>query len=153
MGEGKRFYAHTPGERGAWHDLVSHPERTAEAAEKNAAKFRAGELGRLAGLWHDVGKFNLEFQEYLGRCYEAKLVGGEAPRGGSVPHAVYGAMLASEKNAAEAVEWLVPVVYGHHAGLLDHDTYGMSPWEYMEISIPGYVRTEYWESLLTGQRL
>jgi hypothetical protein len=32
-------------------------------------------------------------------------------------------------------------------------TYGMSFWEYMEISVPGYIRTEYWESVQTGQGL
>lgn len=105
------FYAHTPGEIGEWHMLVPHLERTAEAAAENAAKFGAGELGRLAGLWHDLGKFNMEFQGYLRRCHEATLDGGAAPRKG-VPHAIYGAALARE-----TVSLLAPVLYGHHAGL------------------------------------
>lgn len=106
-----RFYAHTPVNSEHWHDLVTHLERTAEAAAENAAKFGAGELGRLAGLWHDLGKFNPEFQKYLRRCHEATLDGGPAPRKG-VPHAIYGAALARE-----SVGMLAPVLYGHHAGL------------------------------------
>lgn len=37
---------------------------------------------------------------------------GKAPARGTAPHAVYGAMLA-----AESVQPLAPVIYGHHAGL------------------------------------
>lgn len=119
----QEFYAHTPVDGGPWHDLVSHLERTADLAGNNAAKFGAEGLAQLAGLWHDIGKFNPEFQRYLNNCHEADLTGKDAPRGGSVPHAVYGAMLASEKNVTAAIEWLVPVIYGHHAGLPDHDRY------------------------------
>lgn len=111
--ERERFYAHTPAvEDGPWHDLIEHLNRTAERARQNGAKFGAGELARLAGRWHDVGKFNSEFQRYLARCHEAELAGEEAPRGGSVPHAVYGAILARESLSV-----LAPVIYGHHMGL------------------------------------
>jgi CRISPR-associated endonuclease/helicase Cas3 len=61
MQKGKRFYAHTPGGSDDWHDLVSHLKRTAELAQENAAKFGAGDVARLAGLWHDIGKFNPAF--------------------------------------------------------------------------------------------
>src|SRR5215212_11157454 len=93
MGEGKRFYAHTPGERGVWHDLVLHLERTAALAQANATKFGAGQLANLAGIWHDIGKFNPDFQEYLRRCERAVREEAPAPAK-SVPHAVYGAVLA-----------------------------------------------------------
>ncbi len=119
------YYAHTPGEAGVWHDLVRHLKRTAVRARRNGAKFGAGELACLAGLWHDIGKFNPEFQDYLRRCEKAKREGASAPAKGT-PHAIYGAMLASEKNVTEAVEWLVPVIYGHHAGLPDHDRYSQA---------------------------
>src|SRR5215208_5741054 len=47
------FYAHTPASGRDWHDLVCHLEQTATRARENAAKFGAGEVGYLAGLWHD----------------------------------------------------------------------------------------------------
>lgn len=106
-----RFFAHTPVEDGDWHDLLSHLKETADLARDNGAKFGAGELARLAGLWHDIGKFNPEFQRYLRDCEKAKREGISAPAKG-VPHAVYGAMLAWE-----ALGLLAPVIYGHHVGL------------------------------------
>ncbi len=108
----ERFYAHTPASGGDWHDLVTHLERTALRAGEHASKFEAGQFAYLAGLWHDIGKFNPEFQEYLRRCYEASINGEEVPRGGSVPHAVYGAVLARE-----SLQMLAPVIHGHHMGL------------------------------------
>lgn len=111
MGEGEHFYAHTPVDNGPWHDLVLHLEQTAAGAERNASKFGAGELARLAGLWHDIGKFNPEFQKYLERCYSATQTSVDTPAK-SVPHAVYGAMLA-----ADSLQLLAATIYGHHAGL------------------------------------
>ncbi len=106
-----QFYAHTPVENGPWHDLVSHLERTSALAQENASKFGADELGRLAGLWHDLGKFNPAFQEYLKGCHEADLAGEVPPKSGT-PHAVYGAMLAFD-----SVQVLAAAIHGHHAGL------------------------------------
>lgn len=111
MEEGQQFYAHTPVDGGLWHDLVLHLERTAVNAERNASKFGAGELARLAGLWHDIGKFNPEFQKYLERCYSATQTSTDAPAK-SVPHAVYGAMLA-----ADSLQVLAAIIHGHHGGL------------------------------------
>lgn len=112
MGMGKQeFFAHTPVGDGPWHDLVSHLRQTAVKARTNATKFGAGELARLAGLWHDLGKFNPEFQRYLRDCDKAKREGASAPAKGT-PHAVYGAMLA-----ADSLQALASIIYGHHAGL------------------------------------
>ncbi|HET7478633.1 MAG TPA: CRISPR-associated helicase Cas3' [Rubrobacteraceae bacterium] len=106
-----RFFAHTPVEDGDWHDLLSHLKRTADLARGNGAKFGAGELARLAGLWHDIGKFNPEFQLYLRECEKAKRESTSAPAKGT-PHAIYGAVLAYDSLQA-----LAAIIYGHHAGL------------------------------------
>jgi CRISPR-associated endonuclease/helicase Cas3 len=111
MGNGNKYYAHTPGEAGVWHDLVGHLQRTAVRAQKNGAKFGAGELANLAALWHDIGKFNPDFQKYLGDCEKAKHE-ESIPPGRGTPHAIYGAMLASDSLQA-----LAAIIYGHHAGL------------------------------------
>lgn len=107
----ERFYAHTPVDDGPWHDLIEHLKQTAASAQKNAAKFGAGELARLAGLWHDLGKFNPKFQRYLRDCEAAKRAGKGAPAKG-VPHAPHGA-----RFAREAFPPLMQVIHGHHAGL------------------------------------
>ena len=111
MGNGNRFYAHTPVDEGDWHDLVTHLKQTSAIAENSAKKFGAGELARLAGLWHDLGKFNPDFQKYLRDCERAKHEESTPPAKGT-PHAIYGAMLAHESLQA-----LASIIYGHHAGL------------------------------------
>ena len=105
------FFAHTPVNGGPWHELIEHLKQTAEQAQEKAAKFGAGDLARLAGLWHDLGKFNPAFQEYLRRCEHAART-GEPPPPKGVPHAVYGAIFAWESASL-----LAPIIYGHHAGL------------------------------------
>ena len=106
------FWAHTPpegSERG--HSLKEHLSDVAELARQLAKKFGAGELGYYAGLWHDLGKYNPEFQEYLQRCHESSRSGTKQPSRGP-RHAIYGAILA-----AQVCRPLAPIIYGHHAGL------------------------------------
>lgn len=86
-------------------------ERTAKAAGDSGAKFGAGEVARLAGLWHDIGKFNPEFQDYLRHCERAATANEPAPPKG-VPHAAFGG-----RFARGAYPPLMQIIYGHHAGL------------------------------------
>lgn len=107
------FAAHTPpeGADGQWHQLKEHLTDVAQVAQRLAQKFGAGELGYYAGLWHDLGKYNLEFQGYLKLCHAASRIRETEPKG-RVPHAIYGAKLASEQFPP-----LAPLIFGHHAGL------------------------------------
>jgi CRISPR-associated endonuclease/helicase Cas3 len=105
------FSAHTPNDRQQWHSLNAHLNKVASRARLLAAKFRAGEIGYYAGLWHDLGKYNSEFQSYLSQCEAASRSGESAPRS-RVPHAIYGAKLAAEK-----FEPIAQLIYGHHGGL------------------------------------
>lgn len=106
------FAAHTP-PKGSdrWHSLREHLSNVANLARTYAAKFQAGELGYYAGLWHDLGKYNPKFQDYLKQCNAASATGTQqrirGPR-----HAVHGAILA-----AELCPPLAGIIYGHHAGL------------------------------------
>lgn len=54
-------------EAGQWHlhPLAGHLEGTARLSEAFAGSFGNGDWGRLAGLWHDLGKFSPEFQGYI----------------------------------------------------------------------------------------
>lgn len=79
--------------------------------------FGASEWGRLAGLWHDVGKYAGAFQEYI---REPKRNGVQGP-----DHSTAGALLAAEtislskrRGYAEGL-MLAYAIAGHHAGLPD----------------------------------
>ena len=105
------FAAHTPSTHrpGQWHDLKEHLTDVATVTQRLARKLSAGELGYYAGLWHDLGKYNPEFQKYLEQC-EAVRNSSQKPRGPR--HAIHGAILA-----AELCPPLAAIIYGHHAGL------------------------------------
>jgi CRISPR-associated endonuclease/helicase Cas3 len=107
------FAAHTP-KKGTddWHTLEDHNAGVLARAKKYATPFGGAEIVELAARWHDLGKFNPGFQNYLERCHVAALTGAPPPDKG-VPHAIYGAMLASDLGA----EFLCPLIAGHHAGL------------------------------------
>ena len=87
-----------------WHRLDRHLRTTAERAERFAAPFAKG-WGHLAGLWHDAGKYQKAFQDYL--------VATGDHTGPKVDHSSVGALIAWEKRAAA----LAFVVAGHHGGL------------------------------------
>jgi CRISPR-associated endonuclease/helicase Cas3 len=83
-----------------------HLSATAKLASRRAAKFGAGEIAYVAGLLHDLGKYNPDFQQYLLDAH----AGREAT---STAHAVFGALMAFERNAPS----LAFPIYGHHAGM------------------------------------
>lgn len=109
-------FAHTANSHDKWHDLREHLESVASLARQFAEPFEAGQWGYLAGLWHDLGKFSCEFQEYLLRqgsedCQLRELKG-------KVDHTSAGAKQAVEK--VEILGFLLAyAIAGHHAGLLD----------------------------------
>jgi len=52
---------------GTWgtHDLNEHLIRVAEKAASFANEFGSGDWVKTAGLLHDLGKYNPEWQEYI----------------------------------------------------------------------------------------
>lgn len=106
-------------EDGRTHSLREHLVKTAERAGTFAAVFGFGEWGRLAGLWHDLGKYSKSFQNKL-----AAAAGQEAHLEGKarVDHSTAGALYAVEQFVAQfkqAGRLLAYIVAGHHAGLPD----------------------------------
>ena len=91
------FYAHSANDEGQKHILDDHPRATAEIAGSFDSRLPA----YYAGLWHDIGKFNPEFQNYL----EGKTKSGP-------DHIGAGAKLSSEH-----LDLLGLLVQGHHGGL------------------------------------
>lgn len=93
-------------------DLQHHLLGTAELAGSFSSKFNNEEWGKLIGLWHDLGKYSDEFQEYI------KINSGfqEGNKLGKTDHTSAAAILAKELYPTL---W-PPISYciaGHHAGL------------------------------------
>jgi CRISPR-associated endonuclease/helicase Cas3 len=84
--------------------LETHLIETAELAGKFADAFSSREWGYIAGLWHDLGKYQLDFQRKL----NGEKVG--------VEHSGIGAAIASEmlKDGGIAIAFIIA---GHHGGL------------------------------------
>jgi len=87
-----------------WQLLEEHLNATAERAERFAESFAAG-CGRLAGLLHDAGKYQREFQDYIRKDAAAHV-------GDRVDHSTVGALMVREKAPLLAF-----VIAGHHGGL------------------------------------
>jgi CRISPR-associated endonuclease/helicase Cas3 len=116
------FYAHTlPGKPTAdWEPLRDHLEQVARRAGEFASTFSAEAWGRVAGLWHDLGKYSKEFQARLFRenGLEAHLEGPV----GRVNHSTAGAKHAIDSFTGEQGlrgRILAYCIAGHHAGLAD----------------------------------
>jgi CRISPR-associated endonuclease/helicase Cas3 len=107
-----RALAHLTGASGTDHDLVVHLRDVARRARELAAQTRTDramlmDLAHWAGWLHDLGKYRIEFQEYLR---------GERSRSIETQHAVFGAAAARKLGLPLAVTF---AINGHHAGLHD----------------------------------
>jgi CRISPR-associated endonuclease/helicase Cas3 len=70
-------YAHSLHGRSVaeWQTLEDHLNQTAVLAERFATDFAPG-YGRIAGLWHDIGKYQRAFQDYIGQNPDGHVRGG-----------------------------------------------------------------------------
>ncbi|ABB31304.1 metal dependent phosphohydrolase [Geobacter metallireducens RCH3] len=93
-------------EDGRVHGLEEHLCGTAYFAAAFAGEFGCAGWGRLAGIWHDLGKYSHEFQRYIL---------DDGPR---TDHSSAGALYAVQRlgKLGRVIAYLVA---GHHAGLLD----------------------------------
>lgn len=90
-----------------WQALEEHLASVGDMAEKFAGSFAPG-WGKLAGLWHDAGKYQTAFQSYLRSDPEAHVKK-------KVDHSTVGALIAKARRA----DPLAFVIAGHHGGLPD----------------------------------
>ncbi len=117
------------------HDLGDHLESVGELAATFAEPLGSADCARLAGRWHDIGKFQPAFQAYIRRGSgldpEAHVEGERVSR---VDHSTAGAIHAVEHLSGAGPRGraigrlLAYVIAGHHAGLPDwqQDTGGAS---------------------------
>lgn len=103
-------YAHSKNPQGERHDLVAHLKKVAYRAREFAMPWAGGEAAYTAGLWHDLGKFDPNWQQYLTRSESDPTVRRRGP-----PHSHVGALHADQTD----LHPLAFVIAGHHSGLPD----------------------------------
>lgn len=91
-----------------------HLEQVAFRAATFADAFGAADWARLAGLWHDLGKYSEKFQAYLDQANDPD-ADGESPTHGP-DHSTAGARHANER-LAKLGPLLGYLIAGHHSGL------------------------------------
>ena len=107
------YFAHSSNDasKGDWQPLAQHLSEVAELAALFAEPCGYERAARLAGLLHDLGKYNPHFQRRLE---------GDTTR---VEHSIAGAalILALAKNPRDKAiaELIAHAIAGHHAGLPD----------------------------------
>lgn len=106
---------------GKWreHALDQHLNKVSKRAGDAAEKFCSADWARIAGLWHDLGKYSVEFQEYIKKAsgyYDAEAHIEGAP--GRVDHSTAGAIHAINSFDKHG-RILAYLISGHHAGLPD----------------------------------
>lgn len=100
--------AHTKNAQGVRQDLVDHLTRVAGLAGNFAEPFQAHDLAYLAGMLHDIGKFNPVFQQYLldAEANPTSHRRGPDHKGAGAVHAL-----------ALKCQPLALLIAGHHGGL------------------------------------
>jgi CRISPR-associated endonuclease/helicase Cas3 len=118
-----RTAAHQPIAHGPGHDLIDHLRCVAEGAAA-AAPAQAQAWARLAGLWHDLGKFRPGFQRHIRLDDDAHIEGRVGGR--EKTHSAAGALHSLQMLQARDGEvgryagWLLAhLIAAHHAGLYD----------------------------------
>jgi CRISPR-associated endonuclease/helicase Cas3 len=99
------FIAHSANSKGEFHSLIDHLFKVSDKMISYSVSDDYSNIFRITGLLHDFGKYQPAFQKYL----------KEGGRKGSVPHAIWGAVLAGKYKQIEAAF----AIDGHHKGLPD----------------------------------
>jgi CRISPR-associated endonuclease/helicase Cas3 len=111
---------------GRAHRLDDHLTAVAQLAADFAAVFNADDWARIAGLWHDLGKYREGFQRYIGQTRDPDSHIEGKVGGRDKTHSAAGALHAMQAFASRfgssgetAARLLAYVIAGHHAGLAD----------------------------------
>jgi len=115
-----RFYAHSieNSDESDWQTIEKHIRGVARLAGEFSEVFGAGEWGRLAGLWHDLGKYSNEFQKKL---FDANGIECHLEtKPGRVIHSQAGGHLAQKVFSGGMERVFCWLIMGHHSGLADY---------------------------------
>jgi CRISPR-associated endonuclease/helicase Cas3 len=106
------------------HSLGEHLSEVSKLASEFSSVMGAEEWARIAGLWHDIGKYRPGFQTYISQALDAHIEGKVKDR--EKTHSAAGALhaMACLEKALGPMGKLVGkvlayLVAGHHAGLAD----------------------------------
>lgn len=104
--DSQTFYAHSGKlpDKSDWQRLDEHLTVVGSLASEFSSVFGAAQMGRVAGLLHDLGKYTDEFQRRISGDY------------GRVDHSTWGARIASDRYGPLG-KLLAYGIAGHHAGL------------------------------------
>lgn len=103
---------------GAPHDLSDHLASVAALAACFARDF-GEDWARLAGQWHDLGKYRPAFQSYIRHAAGFDVENAHIEGAGRVDHSTVGAVHAIEELGEASGRLLAYLIAGHHAGLPD----------------------------------
>ena len=119
------YNAHSKNKDGKEHSLIDHVNGVAKLMIGFSGNREYTSIFQIAGLLHDLGKYQSAFQNYL----------REGGRRGSVPHASWGAALSVKHNQIEAAF----AIDGHHKGLPDKGDLKSDLYEFEEPEHPVYT--------------
>jgi CRISPR-associated endonuclease/helicase Cas3 len=102
-----RFYAHTKEDLCVdnWQTIEEHLNGVSNLAELFAKEFSSGKFARIAGCFHDLGKYSQEFQNRL------------LKNGAKVDHATAGAQFVYDAFGDQFGKLISYAIAGHHSGL------------------------------------
>ena len=128
MTKSSAYLGHLDEETGREQLLCDHLTGVADLAGRFAAAFGEEAMGRLLGLYHDIGKYSKEFQEYL-RADEAE----KKRRRGRIDHSTAGAQEIvklgqgtgqgkSSRLSKGMAHVMAFCIAGHHGGIPNQGT-------------------------------
>lgn len=103
------------------HLLSDHIRSVSTLASAFAGAFGNADWGSLAGLWHDLGKYKPQFQEYIRKSSGFECDESDEGGPGRIDHSIVGALHAVKTfgEGSPVARVLAYLIAGHHAGLPD----------------------------------